>query len=144
MDTKRKNSIKRQAILDALHGTKEHPTAEMLYNELKPEISDLSLGTVYRNLSMFCDEGIAQALGKVNGKERFDGRTDVHSHFVCKCCGRVLDVDLPAEMDTMYTGLKTAYGYIPERYTLSFTGLCDRCSDISQTRGQSLPAELPA
>ena len=52
MDVKRKNSRKRAAILEALAAVTEHPTAEMLYNRLKPRYPELSLGTVYRNLSV--------------------------------------------------------------------------------------------
>jgi len=128
MDTRRKNSVKRQAILDALLSTKEHPTAEMLYNRLKPGISDLSLGTVYRNLSMFCDEGLAQDLGTVDGRERFDGRMDHHAHFICRSCGKVMDLDLSPIPDEVFQGIRAEYGYCPEKYSLSFTGLCKDCS----------------
>ena len=53
----RKFSRKRAAILEALRGTHEHPSAEMLYARLKSEFPDLSLGTVYRNLAMFVADG---------------------------------------------------------------------------------------
>ena len=49
----RKNSKKRQVILEALAATTAHPTAQELYQQLKPDYPDLSLGTVYRNLSLF-------------------------------------------------------------------------------------------
>lgn len=127
MDTRRKNSIKRQAILDALLKTKEHPSAEMLYNRLKPEIRDLSLGTVYRNLSMFCEEGLARNLGKVEGKERFDGRTDQHSHFICRSCRKIFDLDVSPVSEELLRSIRTEYGFIPENFHLSFTGLCRDC-----------------
>ena len=57
MQAVRKNSKKRQALLDALCASHEHPTAEMLYNALKPMIPELSLGTVYRNLGVLVEEG---------------------------------------------------------------------------------------
>ena len=58
MATVRKHSRKRDAILACLRSTTCHPTAEWVYQQLKPAIPDLSLGTVYRNLSMFKDEGL--------------------------------------------------------------------------------------
>ena len=61
METVRKKSRKREAMLAALRATTEHPTAEMLYNTLKPEYPELSLGTVYRNLSVLAEEGRAEA-----------------------------------------------------------------------------------
>ena len=57
----RKNSKKRQVILEALAATTAHPTAQELYQQLKPDYPDLSLGTVYRNLSLFAEEGDARS-----------------------------------------------------------------------------------
>ena len=46
-------SKKREAILNAIQSTKCHPSADWVYQTLKPEHPDLSLGTVYRNLEFF-------------------------------------------------------------------------------------------
>ena len=91
----RKYSKKREAILEALRNTTEHPSAEMLYARLKPEFPDLSLGTVYRNLAMFIRDGDAVSVGTVAGQERYDADTHPHAHFICSECGRVLDVCCP-------------------------------------------------
>ena len=90
-----KFSRKREALYNALRATTVHPTAEWLYAALRPEYPDLSLGTVYRNLKKFCAEGKARSVGVINGQEHFDGDTSAHSHFVCDCCGRVLDIFEP-------------------------------------------------
>ena len=83
MATIRKRSRKRDAILACVRATTCHPSAEWVYQRLKPTIPDLSLGTVYRNLSMFKDEGLVISVGTVGGLERFDGNTKPHTHFVC-------------------------------------------------------------
>ena len=75
----RKYSKKREAILEALRNTTEHPSAEMLYARLKPEFPDLSLGTVYRNLAMFIRDGDAVSVGTVAGQERYDADTHPHA-----------------------------------------------------------------
>jgi Fur family peroxide stress response transcriptional regulator len=90
----RKHSAKRDAILNVLKGTTVHPGAQWVYNRLKPSIPDLSLGTVYRNLNLFREEGQAVMLGTVNGEERFDGVTESHPHLVCRRCGTVEDIPL--------------------------------------------------
>ena len=56
MERVRKRSKKRDAILACIRETDTHPSAEWIYTRLKPQIPDLSLGTVYRNLSMFREE----------------------------------------------------------------------------------------
>ena len=79
MSIVRKHSRKRDAILECLRCTTSHPTAEWVYNQLKPTIPDLSLATVYRNLAMFKAEGTIDSVGVYNGLERFDFRTDPHT-----------------------------------------------------------------
>lgn len=88
MATIRKRSRKRDAILACVRATTCHPSAEWVYQRLKPTIPDLSLGTVYRNLSMFKDEGLVISVGTVGGLERFDGNTKPHTHFVCTAVQR--------------------------------------------------------
>ncbi len=86
-------SRKRQSILACIRETDEHPGAETVYQQMKPLYPDLSLGTVYRNLREFAIAGEICSVGTVHGKERFDGRTDPHTHAVCVRCGKIVDVD---------------------------------------------------
>ena len=86
-------SKKRSAVYDVLCSTKTHPTAEWIYEQVKLEYPDISLGTVYRNLSMFKTEGKVISVGVVDGQERFDADTAPHSHFVCRQCCSVIDVE---------------------------------------------------
>ena len=127
MDTNQKQFKKRNAILSYLRNTDTHPSAEMVFNHLKPEYPDLSLGPVYRNLAMFKAKGEIISLGAVNGVERFDGNTCPHVHFVCTGCDAVLDfpqVEVPTSLGTnaeKQTGCQIA------GCQLTFTGLCQNC-----------------
>ena len=126
MERVRKHSKKRDAILDCIRCTDCHPTAEWVYQQLKPTIPDLSLGTVYRNISLFKDEGMVQSVGVVHGQERFDGNTAPHTHFICTGCGSVLDldIDLPAEV---LAETEHSFGGVIAGYQLQFTGVCAGC-----------------
>ena len=126
MERTRKHSKKRDAILDCIRGTTCHPTAEWVYQQLKPAIPDLSLGTVYRNISLFKDEGVIQSVGVVHGQERFDGNTAPHTHFICTACGSVLDleIDLPPEV---LAQTESSFGGHVSGYQLQFTGTCAKC-----------------
>ena len=132
METSKKNFRKRTAILSFLRQTKDHPSAEMVYNHLKQEIPDLSLGTVYRNLSMFKEQGEIISLGTVNGVERFDGNIEPHVHFICNGCDAVIDLDqmeVPTalrEAAAMYCGGKV------DGCQLSFSGLCRDCLQLEK------------
>ena len=75
MESTRRQSKKRDAIREILLASYDHPSVEEIYRRLKPDIPDLSLGTVYRNLALFREEGKAMSVATVAGQERFDGRT---------------------------------------------------------------------
>lgn len=118
---------KRNAILSCLQQTDTHPTAEMVHEMLHEEHPDISLATVYRNLSLFKTQGKIQSLGTVNGKERFDANTDPHVHFICTGCGRVLDLHgmkVPEELNA--AAGRESGGQIVS-CQLNFTGLCENC-----------------
>ena len=92
MERATRYSKKREAILTAIRSSDAHPSAEWIYHTLKSTHPDLSLGTVYRNLLFFQQNGTIQSVGVVNGQERFDAVTAPHSHFVCTSCGAVIDL----------------------------------------------------
>ena len=87
-----RQSKKRDAMLTLLRGTTCHPSADWVYQQLKAEYPDLSLGTVYRNLNHLCGHGLIRRVGPVNGQERYDGTLSPHSHFICNRCGAILDL----------------------------------------------------
>ena len=57
-----RQSKQRNRILEVLRATDSHPTADWLYQQLKPEFPNLSLGTVYRNLTMLIKEGFIKKI----------------------------------------------------------------------------------
>ena len=128
---------KRNAILAYLKETKSHPSAEMVFSRLKPEIPDLSLGTVYRNLSMFKQQGTIMSLGAVNGVERFDYNTAPHVHFMCSTCDNVLDLpnmEVPEQL--IQTAAKETGGQV-DACQLSFTGVCKECVEKELNGGET-------
>lgn len=118
-------SKKREAIYNAIAQTKCHPSAEWLFQELKPAFPDLSLGTVYRNLSFFQEHGQIKSVGVVNGQERFDADISEHCHFICECCGTVLDLhDMQPQVPQ---GLEERYGFSIRAQELNLYGSCGAC-----------------
>ena len=127
MERATRYSKKREAILAAIRGTTCHPSAEWVYQTLKPHHPDLSLGTVYRNLVFFQETGAIQSVGVVKGQERFDGDTTPHSHFICSGCGAVMDLDQLKLNKRLDRDISTQYGLSVERHELIFHGLCKAC-----------------
>ena len=132
MDATRKHSRKRDAILACVRATDCHPTAEWVYQQLKPSIPDLSLGTVYRNLALFREEGLIDSIGETDGAERFDGNLTPHAHVICSCCGAVIDcfeVRLPSSV--FDAASEETHARI-DGCKLVFSGLCESCQNRSK------------
>jgi Fur family peroxide stress response transcriptional regulator len=123
----RKHSGKRDAILQTIQSTESHPGAQWVYERLKPAIPDLSLGTVYRNITLFRREGAVISVGVVKGEERFDGRVDPHPHFVCEQCGAILDLDTQAQSELRTKLSIEIPGCIIDKRKTLFYGLCKGC-----------------
>lgn len=133
MERTTKQFRKRSAILSCLRGTKLHPSAEMLHEMLQAEHPDISLATVYRNLTLFKNQGLIQSLGTVGGIERFDANTAPHVHFICSNCQAVIDlpeIAVPAQLcDTVE---QATAGTVSE-CQLTFTGKCQTCCQSEKT-----------
>ena len=119
---------KRDAILEYLRSTKAHPSAEMIYTDLKPQIPDLAMGTVYRNLTLFKEQGLVSSVATVDGVERFDGNTDPHVHFICQNCNAVIDLMEMEVPQSLSQAAETACGGQVSECQLSFTGRCRSCT----------------
>lgn len=127
MEAAAKQFKKRNAILACLRRTRLHPSAEMVYEMLRPDFPDISLATVYRNLSRFKSEGLIQSLGTVDGIERFDADTHPHVHFICTGCGRVMDLPQLEPPLSLGQEAEASTGCHVESCQLTFSGLCGHC-----------------
>ena len=86
-----KYSRQREAIKDFLMTRNDHPTADVVYSNVRTEFPNISLGTVYRNLTLLADLGEIARLRVGDGVDHFDADTSPHYHFVCSDCGSVIE-----------------------------------------------------
>ena len=140
MERATRYSKKREAILNAIRSSDAHPSAEWIYQTLKPGHPDLSLGTVYRNLLFFQRQGTIQSVGVVHGQERFDAVVTPHSHFVCNTCGAVIDLHKISMDANVNRAVREQYGLAVERHELTFYGRCPECMQKKEkNEEESLP-----
>ena len=117
-------SKQREAIYDILKNTKTHPDAEWVYNEVRREIPDVSLGTVYRNLKQLADSGAVVTIETEDKALHFDADVSPHMHFVCSRCGHIRDLF----MDSGMLPRLSALGFAPATEKAVYYGVCDVCS----------------
>lgn len=123
-----RRSKKRDAMLELMRGTRAHPSADWIYQHMREKYPDVSLGTVYRNLSQLREEGIIKSVGVVRGQERFDAFTHPHSHFVCLDCGSVIDLPDCVPKETV-DALAGNMGFRNVSCELHLFGSCSHCSE---------------
>lgn len=121
-----KFSRQRQAILDYLRQTKDHPTADIVYTHVRELYPKVSLGTVYRNLNLLAEEGEILRLTQGNGSERFDGNTEPHYHFICNHCKHILDLKITS-LEHINTLANVGFDGMIEGHEVLFYGLCPTC-----------------
>ena len=115
-----RNTKQRNIILNIINNSCEHLTAYQVYEYARSEISNISLGTVYRNLSNLTDEGKIRKL-ELYGIDRYD-KKDMHSHFVCVKCESIIDV-----FDSILHNDKYIDGNLVIDYDIKINGICKKC-----------------
>ena len=135
MEVSTKHFRKRDAILQYLQSVTDHPSAEKVFTQLKAQIPDLSMGTVYRNLNLFKQQGLAVSVATIKGVERFDGNTGPHVHFICQECDAVIDLMDMEIPDSLKSVAEHSSGGQVAECQLCFTGICQDCLEKSSKGG---------
>ena len=121
-----KHSKQRDAIKNFLMNRYDHPTAETVYLGIKDEFPNISLGTVYRNLSLLSEIGEIQKLSTGIGPDRFDGNPNQHYHFICNSCGSVIDLNVTG-LDHINVLAGQDFDGEVEGHLTYFYGKCANC-----------------
>lgn len=116
----------RMAVYKVLIESKQHPSAEMVFRNVREMIPNISLDTVNRTLLTLAEIGAASTIEGTGDVKRFDGRLEAHQHFKCIKCRRIFDfhykpfdnIPVPKNISRKFTVLKK---------TVYFEGICDLC-----------------
>lgn len=122
-----RNTKQRQYLLDLLRSTHSHPNAFWLYDNMKPSFPNLSLSTVYRNLGVLEQQGQLQRITCERTFDRYDANTTMHSHFHCKECGCVYDIDAGTFEKNVLSRARSN-GHKLQGCHITFYGICEKCA----------------
>lgn len=109
-----------------------HPTVEMIYEELLEDIPTLSLTTIYNTLTTFLEKGLVYGVTITGTETRYDFNTDSHHHFLCKKCGQIIDIDIKCPYAEGKK--KDVYGHRIEEVHGYFKGICKDCSKSAKEK----------
>ena len=119
-----KPSLQRIAILEYLRTHFTHPTVDEIYEALSPSMPTLSKTTIYNTLRSFSQSGLALSLRLDEKTVHYDGDTAPHAHFICKDCGKIIDVTIT---NTDMLHIPTLCGADVQAVEISYYGQCNTC-----------------
>ena len=116
----------RRTVYDAVKQSHRHPTADWIFDRVRSQIPKISLGTVYRNLTVLKTEGMIREILGNDRRAHYEARMEPHAHFICTSCGEIADIEEvpPIEWRT----LRDLVGYRVDEQRVEFLGLCPGCA----------------
>lgn len=131
-----KHSKQRDMIKAFLMGRKDHPTADVIYMNVRREFPNISLGTVYRNLTLLADMGEIKRLRVGDGVDHFDADISPHYHFVCTECNSVIDLEMD-NIDTIQEIAGAGFDGRIAGHVTYFYGTCGVCTNAHDSEQKS-------
>jgi Fur family peroxide stress response transcriptional regulator len=124
----------RIAIVRLFAGDDSHPTAQDLFERLRPTFPSMSFATVYNTLDALAGAGLAGIVrlsGKRGDAARFDPNSGPHHHAVCDGCGAMLDI-AAGSLEPTSAAVKrlhrVAPGFSVRAVERVYRGLCGQCA----------------
>jgi len=121
----------REIILRELKKSRQHLTADELYDRVKKDMPRISLATVYRNLEILSEAGLIGKLEISGRQKRFDYDVTEHDHVYCIVCHRVDNLKI-ARQGLHKKEVKAVKGYTVTGYRLEIVGICPACQKTKE------------
>jgi len=126
-DNGHKITPQRLAIVKILARSKDHPSVEDIYDQIKTDFPTMSLATVYRNIVLIKSLGEVLELGFPDGSNRYDGNKPFpHPHVICIKCKKIVDPDLDS-LDNLRKEVAVETDFKILNHRLDFFGICSNC-----------------
>lgn len=119
-------TIQRRTIFAALLGRRDHPTADQVYEAVRPRLAGVSRTTVYRVLETLVQAGVITKACHPGAATRYDPLTRRHHHLVCLRCEKIVDIDDPG-LDALPIPSVPGEAFEITDYCVHFRGLCAQC-----------------
>ena len=109
--------------------SRDHPTAQSVYDKVKKVHPTVSLATVYKTLQVLRDLDLIQELNFPKGQARFDPYIKPHVNLICQQCGSIEDLDDPIARE-ITEKVSVAAKFKPNGQRIDVYGICQKCSKV--------------
>ena len=116
----------RDAILDYLLSTNEHPSARNIFAHVKNKVPRVCLSTVYSTLAELNKNNIIKELSFDDMDNRYEGNISHHINLICVRCGKISDYMTDHTLDMDRIRQTTRFQPFQSRFELY--GVCAACS----------------
>ena len=116
----------RLAVMGALQSRRDHPTADLIFQEVRRQLPAISFNTVYKTLEVLCQKGMVIKVNPLHAVARYDGVTGHHAHLICRQCHQIIDLDWEAS-EVPALPAADLHGFHIEHPSLTFWGVCPGC-----------------
>jgi Fur family peroxide stress response transcriptional regulator len=117
----------RLAIIRILAESRNHPTVDEVYLEVRAQFPTTSLATVYKTITLLKELNEILELGFPDGSNRYDGHKPYpHPHAICTRCRKIMDPEI-SSLEELSEEMRKKTGYRFSFHRLDFFGLCPEC-----------------
>ena len=117
----------RRAVLEALEAGGQFSAAQQVLEIVREKQPDVSLDTIYRNLTLLRDLNIVHEIVRPSGNVyEIISEGHHHHHLICTECGKMECIDI-CPMNEIYEKEAASHGFLVTGHVFEFYGLCWSC-----------------
>ena len=131
-------TFQRQVIYEAVVDSREHPTPELIYEQVRQRIPSISLGTIYKNVKTFLDSGVLKEVTLHHGSLRLESNMTPHHHLVCSSCKAIFDIEESAVEPVQLPASELPNGFSIKHCRVEFVGECKSCQTVRARKSKAV------
>jgi len=125
-----KMTPQRELIFRSFFEMDKHVSVDELYDRVRRKDTSVGYSTVWRNLKLICQVGLAQEVKVGDGITRYDRVTSApHGHLFCLKCRRLIEFDAAQVLDFL-TSAAARHDFSAEGFKIEIQGYCAACREL--------------
>jgi len=126
-----KMTPQRELIFRSFFEMDKHVSVDELYDRVRRKDASVGYSTVWRNLKLICQVGLAQEVKVGDGITRYDRVTNApHGHLFCLKCRSLVEFYADQVLDFL-TATAGRHDFSAEGFKIEIQGYCSSCRQLS-------------
>lgn len=122
-----KMTPQRDLIFRSFFELGKHVSVDELFDKVRQQDRSIGYSTVWRNLKLICEVGLAKEVYPGDGVTRYDRVTaGPHGHLFCLKCKELIEFEVEA-VQGFLTLAATNHDFAPESFKVEIDGYCSKC-----------------